>query len=184
MKLNDPKLIARMSISAATDPIRRQTVMALDCLDTIVLDPYTQHGRIIAAMCGGMGTMAASRGDLMLLIPITVTKPKTQESDESSDSHEASHRLGEERQLREKTLPQSELKEPEQTEPQVPVPRRASRAQPLSRIEVITGILQRAQHRITMQRQQADAGEAATLAVTQDRRTRNTALSYSNGKES
>lgn len=184
MRLDDPQLTAGMHVSAATDPDRRRTVMGTDCLDAGVFDPYTPHGRIIAAMCGGTDTMAASRGDLMLLIPIkepSAGKPQT-------DSHEAGHRLGEERQLREKALPrpdamQTASPDPSEQPPAIP-PRRRHRHRPLSRNEVIDGILSRARQRVETQSRQADDGEAAALAAAQDRRARDAAFGRDNGKES
>ncbi|MBT1160920.1 hypothetical protein [Bifidobacterium sp. SO1] len=182
MRISDPDLIAGMNVSAATDPARRQTVMGTDCLDAIVLDPYTPHGRVIAAMCGGTGTMAASRGDLMLLIPI-----KEPAEDTTPDVREAEHRLGEERLLKEKTPPRTE---PEATDPQrsqqppaIP-PRRGHRRRPMSRTEVIDVIRSRARQRVETQCQQTDAGEAVALAASQERRTRDAAFRRNDGKES
>ncbi|NEG89838.1 hypothetical protein [Bifidobacterium aerophilum] len=182
MKLSDPNLITGMNVSAATDPARRQTVLDADCLDAIVFDPYTPHGRIIAAMCGGTGMMAASRGDLMLLIPI-----KEPAEDTTPDVRDAEHRLGEERLLREKTptQPEPEAIDPAQSQqpPTIP-PRRGRRRRPMSRTEVIDGIRSRARQRIETQLQQTDVGEAAALAATQERRTRDAAFSRGGGKES
>lgn len=182
MKLSDPNLMADMHVSAATDPAHRQTILETDCLDAIVYDPCTPYGHIIAAMCGGTSTMAASRGDLMLLIPI-----KEPAADTPADVHEAEHRLGEERRLREKTPPRPEPETSDQTPSQQPPaipPRHGHRRRPMSRTEVIDGIRSRALQRVETQRQQANAGEAATLAASPERRTRDAAFSRDNGKES
>ncbi|OZG62481.1 MULTISPECIES: hypothetical protein [Bifidobacterium] len=159
-----------MTILAAADGRQAQLVRAADCLDSTVVDPATPAGRIISAMCGGTGMMAATQGDLTWLLPIRML-------DTTRDPIRV---IGEDRLLPDKAEAMPIEPPAPQYPPQAEEEERTAAAtqaaetgrRMASKRQVLELIRQRAENRVARQEDAQQSGEETARAAVRDRRTR------------